>query len=444
VTSGGFVVASTDMGHEGTGGEFGRDAQTRVDFAYRGVHITALAAKVLIRVYYGREQRFSYFDGCSDGGREALIEAQRYPRDFNGIIAGAPAMNFQVQNSVFHGWQARSNTSASGEAILVASRLPILHEAVLKACDRLDGLADGLISEPGRCHFDSSTAVCSPAEKPATCLTAAEAAVATRFYDGPRDPATGERLTAGGPQYGSELQWAGVYVPVSSDQPIFSSIIVSGSMPNLIFPDGHPINAGDIKFTRATFDRLRARHTLFDSTNPDLARFAGRGGKLILFHGWADPHISPLNTISYHDAVRRHMGSNVASTFERLYLMPGMGHCSGGEGPSAFDLLTPMMAWVERGQAPNSIETKQAPPRNLNANPPGRQSAGAHPTLLVNAPAAFIPRSRPVYPYPYLATYRGAGNPNLARNWVRGPAAPLTVPAWAGSDFYTPYRSAIR
>ena len=353
----GFVVASTDMGHEGMGGDFGRDPQKRADFAYRGVHLTAVAAKALIRAYYGRPERYAYFSGCSDGGREALVEAQRFPDDFDGIVAGAPAMNFVVQNSLYHAWQARSNTGPDGKAILLASRLPILHAAVLKACDGLDGRIDGLISAPGQCRFDPMTTVCRANQDPATCLTRQEANVARRFYDGPRDAKTGARLTAGGPQFGSELQWAGVYVPSAPDQPIFSSMIANGSMANLIFADGRPASVDTVSFDQATFDRLAERYALFDSTNPDLSRFAGRGGKLILFHGWADPHISPLNTIAYHDAVRAQMGVARAEAFERLYLMPGMGHCSGGEGPSAFDLLTPVMAWVERGTAPDGIVT---------------------------------------------------------------------------------------
>ena len=450
--AGGFVVASTDMGHRGPDGAFGQDPQKRADFAYRGVHLTALAAKALIRAFYGQAERFSYFSGCSDGGREALVEAQRFAGDFNGIVAGAPAMNFQVQNSLFHGWQARSNTGADGKPILVAARLPILHTAVLRACDAADGLADGLVAEPGQCRFDPASTACGAGQDPATCLTAAEIEVARHFYAGPRDSRTDERLTPGGPQYGSELQWVGVYVPREAGQGIFSARIVNDAVGNLIFPDGRPATVEALTFDRATFDRLRARHPFYDSTNPDLSAFAARGGKLILFHGWADPHISPLNTIAYHDAVRRQMGAR-ADGFERMYLMPGMGHCSGGEGPSAFDLLTPVMAWVESGIAPDAIMTRTPERTTLFGSPgdsprppsAGRPAGGPGAAPIEPPPGAAPPapagpsRSRPVYPYPYVAAYVGRGDPNAAANWTRGKAAPVAVPAWAGADFFRPY-----
>ncbi len=442
--AGGFVVASTDMGHRGNDGAFGQDPQKRADFAWRGVHLTALTAKTLIRAFYGQAERFAYFSGCSDGGREALVEGQRFPEDFNGIVAGAPVMNFQVQNSLFHGWQARSNTAADGKPILVAARLPILHAAVLNACDAADGLADGIVSEPGQCRFDPMTTMCKEGQDASTCLTAAEGEVARKFYAGPRDPKSGERLTQGQPALGSELQWSGVYVPREAGQGIFSAKIVNDSAGNLIFPGGQPATVERLTFDRATFDRLRERHPFFDATNPDLSGFAGRGGKLILFHGWADPHISPLNTIAYHEAVRRQMGAETAG-FERLYLMPGMGHCSGGEGPSAFDLLTPIMAWVERGEAPDAIETRTPERTTMFGLPGGGPPGAGGPRPMGPPPGAMPPapagpaRSRPVYPYPDVAAYTGKGDVNAAASWTRGKAVPVAVPSWAGTDFYRPY-----
>jgi hypothetical protein len=473
IATGGFVLATTDMGHKGMGAEFGLDAQKRADFAYRGVHLTSVAAKLLIRAFYGQTERYSYFDGCSDGGREALVEAERFPADFNGIIAGAPAMNFTIQNSFYHGWQARSNTGGDGRAILIASRLPIIHDAVLKVCDGLDGLMDGLVSMPGQCRFDPLTLVCKDGEEPNTCLTKAEAAVALRFYEGPRDLRTGERLTQGGPQFGSELQWAGVYVPQFKGQPIFSTMIANGSMADVIFPNGRPATVAQLAFDRETLDRARQRHSLYDASSPDLTTFVARGGKLIMFHGWADPHISPLNTIAYQDALNKFFGSSKVEGFERLYLMPGMGHCSGGEGPSAFNLLTPMLAWVEKGEAPDAIMTSTpAPgPRSTFVRPGGmRLGLGAG-----GMPAGMIPhtvpsgasghldasnaremgssprkqpmmdslmRTRPVYPYPFVATFKGTGNPNEASGWTKGRSVPVVVPNWAGSDYYKPYAGA--
>jgi hypothetical protein len=417
LAAGGFVVASTDMGHQGMGGEFGKDPLKREDFAHRGVHLTAVAAKKLIRAFYGRDAERSYFTGCSDGGREALVEAQRYPADFDGIVAGAPALNFQVQNSLYHAWQARSNTGPDGKAILAAPRLPLLHKAVVEACDGLDGQLDGLIADPRACHFDPGKLACpSTAQDTAGCLTAAEAEAARRLYDGPRDPANGQRLTIGGPQPGSELSWAGVFVPRSPAEPIFSERIALDALRNLIFETNPPAAFGlpDVRFDRATFDRLRPHHPLFDATDPELSAFAARGGKLILWHGWSDPHISPINTIAYHEAVERTMGKARTAAFERLYLLPGVYHCAGGEGPSLLDLLTPVIDWVEKGAAPDAIVTRAARP---------------------------TARSRPVYPYPSLAKYSGHGDKNDASSYGRAaPVFTAAPPHWAGADFYAPWK----
>jgi feruloyl esterase len=397
VAAGGFAIASSDMGHAGMGGDFGRDPQKRVDFAYRAMHLTALAAKRLMREYYGRDARYAYFNGCSDGGREALVEAQRYPDDFDGIVAGAPALNFQVQNGLFHAWQARSNTGPDGMPILVAPRLPVLHAAVVAQCDALDGAKDGILADPRACHVDLASITCTAGQATGTtCLSAAEAKTARRFYDGPRDAASGARLTLGGPQPGSELSWAGVYVPASASQPIFSERITLDTLRHLSFPQNPPASFGlaDVRFDAAWIERLRPLHALYDATNPDLSAFAAGGGKLILWHGWSDPHISPINTIAYHEAVGAQLGVEKRATFERLYLVPGMYHCGGGEGPSRLDLLTPLMAWVEQGVAPGAVAVKPA---------------GGGPTTML-APVT----------------------------------SPQPVPEWAGADFFAPYAAIER
>ncbi|YCH46329.1 tannase/feruloyl esterase family alpha/beta hydrolase [Pseudomonas sp. SA195] len=428
-----FVVASTDMGHQGNGGAFGADPQKRADFAHRGVHLTALASKALIEAFYGQQPAYSYFTGCSDGGREALVEAQRYPDDFDGIVAGAPAMNFQVQNSLLHGWQARVNTGADGRAVLVASRLPLLHQAVIAQCDGLDGQLDGLLTDPRACQFDPATIQCSDGQDGSQCLTAAEVDTVRKLYDGPRDVETGERLAIAGPQPGSELAWAGVFVPQSADAPIFSETIALDALRYLVFEGAAQpgFTLDQLQFNAQTFDRLRARHPLFDSTNPDLSAFAGKGGKLILWHGWSDQHISPINTIAYHEALQNYMGRRQAERFERLFLVPGMYHCSDGEGPHLLDLLTPVMRWVESGQAPEAILVR-APGDDTST----RIAAG---TQHHSKPVA-ASEGRPVYPYPYVARYVGRGQSGKDGHYTRG--APLThapTPAWRGSDFYSPY-----
>ncbi|EGH44764.1 feruloyl esterase, partial [Pseudomonas syringae pv. pisi str. 1704B] len=325
---------STDMGHQAADEHFGDDPQKRADFAHRGVHLTALASKKLIAAFYGRKAQYAYFSGCSDGGREALIEAQRYPDDFGGIIAGAPALNFQVQKTLYHGWMARSNRGADGKPILLASRLPLLHKAVLEQCDLLDGQIDGLIADPRICHFDPAALQCKASADPTTCLSAEEVATVRRFYEGPKDPVSGERLTLGGPQPGSELAWAGVFVPISADQTVYSEKAALEAIRNVVFeknpPAGFDLNALD--FDKKTFDQLRPLHALYDATNPDLSPFASRGGKLILWHGWADPNVSPLNTLAYHEGLEAEMGKTRTEAFSRLYMLPGVYHCGGGGG----------------------------------------------------------------------------------------------------------------
>jgi Tannase and feruloyl esterase. len=435
--TGAFAVASTDMGHKTIDTTFGDDPQKRADFAHRGVHLTALASKKLIQTFYGRKAEYAYFTGCSDGGREALIEAQRYPEDFNGIIAGAAALNFQVQKVLFHGWVARANTGPDGKPIILASRLPILHKAVLAQCDVLDGQIDGLISDPRLCRFDPSVVQCKVSADNAKCLTAPEVEAARRIYDGPKDPASGERLIVGGPQPGSELAWAGLFVPVSADQPIVSQQIAEQSIRSLVFETNPPedFKLADIRFDKSTFERLRPLHALYDATNPDLAPFASRGGKLILWHGWADPQVSPLNTLAYHEAVEAHMGKARTESFTRLYMLPGVYHCGRGEGPSEVDLLTPIMAWVEKGQAPGAIVARQYQPK-----PVDKVVAASLPAFMTREDISNRGRTRKVFPYPYMAEYDHKGYSKRANSYQR--SEPLTAektPKWVGSGFFQPY-----
>jgi hypothetical protein len=387
------VLASTDMGHEGMGDDWAaRNPATRADFGHRGVHLTALAAKALIRAYYGRPARHAYFAGCSDGGREALIEAQRYPRDFDGIAAGAPALNFTVQNSF-----------ADGRAIVTSAQLPRLHAAVLAGCDALDGTADGVIEDPRACRFDPATLACSAGEAPDQCLTDAQVNSVRRFYEGARD-AQGRRLVLGGPMPGSELAWEGVFVPRPGTETIFSKVIVEGSVPALYYdpPLAKGWSVGDLAFDKATLDSYRLRG-LYDATDPDLSGYERRGGKLLMWHGWSDPHISPLNSIAYYDAVVEQMGRQRTQGFVRLFLVPGLYHCGGGEGATEFDVVGALMDWVERQQAPAVLDV---------------HGGGTH---------------RPVYAYPDGAKRTAQGA------WRRVEGALRADPVdWLGAGFFRP------
>ncbi|GLR09800.1 tannase/feruloyl esterase family alpha/beta hydrolase [Mixta theicola] len=458
LNSNGFAVAATNMGHREEETNWGNDRQKRSDFAWRGEHLTALAAKKLIAAFYQKPAAFSYFNGCSDGGREALMAAQRFPHDFNGIVAGAAAMNFQVQNAMYHTWQVVSNRDKDGNALLTAKDLPLIHQAVMNQCDALDGQKDGLIAAPEACHPRLEVLRCK-AEQQGKCLSDAQLTALKKLYDGPRDVKTGRKLIVGGPQYGSELAWQGVFIPAEAHQPVMSAMIALSSLRYVHFAinPAPGFTLSDVKFDQATFDQLSRLHNLYDATNPDLRAFARAGGKLIIWHGWADPHISPLNSIAYHHALGKEMGTSQRQAFERLYLLPGVYHCSNGEGPSLVDFMTPVMNWVENGQAPEAVTTWQASPQQNNSfgQPVGAEGKPTSQAALMqegkpsrlNLPdmkLETIPAnaaSRPVYPYPQYAVWNGKGDVKQAASYV-----PKKLPVinehydWAGSGFYQPYQ----
>ena len=433
----GLALGSTDMGHASRNvgeGEFGNDPQARIDFAYRGVHLTAVLGKQLVQRFYGTPAKYSYFSGCSDGGREALMEAQRYPDDFNGIAAGAPAMNFQIQNSFYHGWQATSNTDENGKTVLTSDKLAILHQAVLEACDALDGQKDGIINDPRQCKFDPAVVQCPEGSaETSQCLTVAQVATVRKLYAGPQD-AQGRHLTIGGPQYGSELAWEGVFVTKSADQAVPSTFMALGSIKNLIFEQNPAADytLKDFHFDATQFDLVRAMHVLYDATNPDLSGFASAGGKLILWHGWSDPHISPINTIAYYTAVNQLLGTERTNAFAKLFLFPGMYHCGMGDGPSEFDLLTPLMRWTESNQAPTSLvaHTVSAPPFKMNGHPP--PDMPPMPDFIKNKVAD---KTRVIFAYPDHAVYKGSGNPADPANYTKQASSEPVSYDWYGAEF---------
>ena len=435
VQEGGFVTAATDMGHSGADQTWTTDPQKQADFAYRGQHITTLAAKKLIQAYYGQAQKYSYFVGCSDGGREALMAAQRYPADYNGIIAGAPAAHFQIQNSLYHGWSVKSQSTtgdSTGNATLYADKVQVLHKAVLAACSGQSGAADGLIADPRTCNFDPASITCpAGATDTSACLTSAEVVTAGKIYGGPMDATTGERMLAGSPQPGSEINWIGVEVPSSNStdapvpvsQGLFSYGIVTGAY-NLIFTGSPTMPTIDtFGYNDASFyaNYLAANHPLMDATNPDLSAFNAAGGKLILWHGWADQHISPLFTIQYFEAMQNTMTKAAVDSFARLYLVPGVAHCGGGEGMPDIDLVSQITGWVENAKAPGSVTTYQTDSSND------------------------VTASRPVYPYPAVARFTGTGDWHDAANWAQGdPLYDAATQTWAGASFYTPYAATLQ
>lgn len=415
--NGEFAVASTDMGHQGQGGTWGAsDSQLRVDFAYRGVHTTALVAKAMITQFYGQPSRWSYFSGCSDGGREGMMEAQRYPGDFDGIAAGAPAFNFLVQNSFYHAWNARS-VAPDGKSVLLPADLAMLHAGVLAACDSLDGLKDGAILNPPACRFAPATLECrTPTQT--NCLTHAAAVAAAAIYRGAHT-SNGERLVIGGPQPGSELSWAGVFVPRSADAPVFSATIATDMLRSLGYwrPLAPNWDLSQFQFTAATLEGLMPMHGLYDASDPDLSAFARRRGKLLIWHGWSDPHISPLNSVAYTQAVTDRMGGTAARDVLRLFLIPGMYHCNGGEGPTSVDVLTPLMHWVEQSRAPDAL------------------------VVSLSDSTAAAGRGRAIFAFPATSVIESGSDLGLAASWHAGP--PLAVPpklytSWAGARLFEP------
>jgi Tannase and feruloyl esterase len=361
--NGELALATDDEGHSG-GPADGLWAQhslaLRVVFGLTSEHSLAQMARAIIIAYYGQPASFRYYDGCSTGGREALMLAQRYPRDFNGIIAGAPASNL-APLALLNAWLVASNTGPGGHQILTAGNIPALHAAVIRAC----GNARGIITDPRRCGFSPASIQCRPGQKARSCLTPAQVRAVRAFYRGPADK-RGRSLYNGGQPYGSELGWIGNFVEPASDAaaPADSTdaAIALNYLRYMAFIPNPPagFTLGDVRFTDAEFTRLNLLgDAIYNANNPDLHAFAAHGGKLILYHGWADQTIPPWSTLDYYAAVERASGGFRASqAFSRLYMIPGASHCLVAPDFSSLnlaDFLTPMISWVQHGVAPGTI-----------------------------------------------------------------------------------------
>jgi feruloyl esterase len=380
----GYASASTDTGHSGGSAEFALGHPEKlIDFAYRSEHEMTIKAKALIAAFYGSGPKLSYWNGCSSGGKQGLKEAQKYPEDFNGIIAGAPANN----------WVALlSSDMMSSVAMLKdpASRIPpaklaVLHKAAVEACDSLDGVKDGLIDDPTKCHFDPASLLCHGPET-GSCLSSAQVEAAKTVYGPFTNPRTHKEIYPG-LEPGSEPFW-GAFTgpapfPIATD---YFRFIVHQK------PDWD-FRTFDADRDVALAEKLDQSNVL-KAVDPDLKKFISHGGKLILYHGWSDQLIAPLNSVNYFNAVVAKLGG-AAKTGEsvRLFMAPGMTHCSGGDGPSAFDMVTPMEQWVEEGKAPERV-------------------VASHRT------GGRVDRARPWCPYPQVAKYKGAGSIDDAANFV--------------------------
>lgn len=359
VTGNQVVLASDDMGHIGVTAPIwaANDISLRVSYGYSSEHALAQLSKAVIAKYYGTAPRYSYFDGCSTGGREALEEAQRYPADFNGILAGAPTNDLLALSAESHAWVVLANTDASGKEILTSEKLPALHAAVVAQC----GNAQGVILDPRSCDFNPASIQCPAGVDDNDCLTPAQVAAAVRLYQGPEDP-QGQLLYPGGQPYGSELAWPGVLIDSGTDPAFpkdledyqFAYGVLKYEALDHVLPASFQLS--DFKFTRQWFNEVSKLDGLYDSIDPDLSAFRRDGGKLIMWQGWADQDVPPTGTVQYYSAVVRAAGGFASSQqFTRLYMIPGGYHCLGGGAPQTTgDLLTPLMDWVEQGSAPGA------------------------------------------------------------------------------------------
>jgi feruloyl esterase len=375
----GYATSSTDTGHKGGDGSFAAGHPDKlIDYSYRAVHEMAVKAKAIIQARYGRGPRFSYWNGCSYGGRQGLDEAQLYPEDFDGIVAGAPA-NYHLHLHAFDLKVALVNLK--DEAHLVpAAKLALLNKAVLAACDTKDGVKDGLLNDPRKCNFDPSTLLCKGADT-SNCLTAAQLESVKAMYE-PAKKKNGELIYPGMP-FGGEAGWTRMYAPEPIPIPVGSYRYVLYEDPKWDwrkFDIDHDVDAADKKAP------------YLNAISPDLKAFRDHGGKLLMYHGWNDQLITAENSINYYNSVLAKMGPKQDDWF-RLFMVPGMEHCRGGPGPNQFNLMGVMERWRESGEAPAQITAAHVANNNVD-------------------------RTRPLCPYPQVAVYKGTGSINDAANFV--------------------------
>ena len=386
LANGEMVVAADDEGHEtASNGDAlwaKNDPQLRVVFGYLSEHQLAQAAKALVRNFYGRDPAYSYFSGVSDGGHEALVLAQRYPEDFNGILAGAPANNWAPLAGLFQPWVAAMNRNTEGKQILTVEKLPALHAAVMAAC------ADkhGVIQDPRTCAFDPASMRCKDGAERPDCLTDEQIKMVREEYRGPHD-AQGRNLFDGGEPYGSELAWQFWLVMPAADTgapgDTYSAALGINYLNDMAFWSNPTTDytLGAAPFTADMHQRLQEVGGIYNADSPDLEAFRAHGGKIIIYHSWEDQAIPPFATIDYYRAVANQMGGyGPIQSFSRLYMIPGLYHCPcgqpvDGDPATTVQLMPQLVSWVEHGQAPGGIVL-----------PVTAQTAGEHLTELTVAP----------------------------------------------------------
>ena len=389
----GYAAAETDTGHSTATeplGTFAADRQKLLDYAFRSLHVTAEAAKLLVRSYYGGPPTRSYFEGCSTGGRQGLTLAQRFPADFDGIVVGAPVLNFSGTMVAY-----ANDVQALKAAPIPTSKLPLLADKIYAQCDEKDGLKDGVIDDPRRCGFQPSRDLpkCDGGDQPG-CFTAGQIATLETIYGDV--VSQGKRIFPGWP-VGAEIAgpngrsgwdpWI-----VSDAGPTTGATFSEAFFRYLAFSKPDPTY--DLSQFNPDRDppRFEAIHQVLDATDPDLSRFEQRGGKILMYAGWADPALNPLMGVEYYEQVSQRMGAGTGGFF-RLFMVPGMFHCNGGVGADTFDKLGPLTGWVENGTVPDAI-------------PASRVVGGK------------VVRTRPLCAYPEVARYKGSGSTDDAANFA--------------------------
>jgi len=417
LADGDFVLAAEDDGHSGNSISWYSNAQQRVDFAYLSYHDVALVAKGLAQEFYGIGPRYSYFDGCSQGGNEALDEVQRYPTDFNGVLAGAPASITTELNSVLHEYTFEANYTEPGYAgstILDQPEATIVLDAAIRACDPKTGLI--LDNQACEDEFNLDSVACS-ATLTSNCLTAAQLAVVRKVLTGPVD-AQGQLLYPGGYSLSSMYDWSNATsanLPLTPGGTVTPATFITEYLQYLTFEQDIGATAvTDEPFTKAYFEQIEKLAPFWDATDPDLQAFKQAGGKLLLWQGEADYSIPTISSLAYYQAVvKANGGVSATKQFARYYLLPGVGHC-GGNGPDTYNGLGAVVAWTEKHIAPRAlVATEYAPATTGGGGPPpggsGSDLTDAVPAL--GAPSATaIVRQIKIYPYPKLPAYKGYGN----------------------------------
>ncbi len=377
-----YATASTDTGHQEPNGMFALGHPEKiVDFGYRAIHETAVKSKAIIKAFYGRDARLSYFQGCSTGGRQALIEATRYPADFDAIIAGAPA-NPQIHLHTSAISRTMDFRKIEG-LTMTPGKLALLYKAVMAACDANDGVKDGLLNDPSKCKFDPATLLCKAVDAD-DCLNPAQLAAVNRQY---ADSKTrkGEIIWTG-LTFGTELTWG--YFGAGGTGPPGAFSLDTVRILGYQNPDWD-WRTFDLDRETAVTDEKAG---FIDAHKTDLKEFKDRGGKLLLYHGWSDNAIPPGNTVNFYNRVLATMGTK-QNDWMRLFLVPGMQHCGGGPGPNQLSYLGALERWRESNIAPDSL-------------------------LAIHVTNNSVDMTRPICAYPQVARYKGVGSTNDAANFA--------------------------